>query len=376
MRLKNLKKSLLHRRDQSQKQTDTLHPQQTVDSVVEIIESDNDDSQAVTFAVKICGSIQTPELTDYAIVNIRINDVTDTEEKPFAARTALKQFRLENSNIFSFTSDLGKLPGKIVQLDDFTEIARINSDWLLLPRKGFRNIEFIISVTTNNNTHQAAFSTYTFEHYNQDFGYLDMIENAQRAKALAIMLAFAVASADGRITDAQIVMIQDWIKNNIHSVAANADRNALDKAFKRTINLIKKGKRIDAQKVAFQISEISPLALRYDIMQFCIFIAAADSVITSQKLMTLNFIAEKLGLDNAAFLDMRDKVLPPHIYKIDNAHAVLGIAQNMDFTQQKNLLNQQYKKWNARITSSNPDIRQQANNILSVIADMRSALIE
>lgn len=376
MRIKNFKKSLLHRHKQPEEQTDTLHPQQTVESVVDVIEFDNDESQTETFAVKIRGSIQTPELTDHAMVNIRINDVTDNEEKPFAARTALKQFRLENSNIFSFTSDIGKLPSKVVQLEDFTEIACINTDWPLLPRKGFRNIEFIISVMTNGNTHQAAFSTYTFEHYNQNFGYLDMIENAQRAKALAVMLAFAVASADDRITDAQIVMIEDWIKNNIPISAANANRNALDKAFKRTINLIKKGKKIDAQKVAFQISEISPLALRYDIMQFCIFIAAADSVITSQKLMMLNFISENLSLDNAAFLDMRDKVLPPHIYKIDNAHAVLGIAGNMDFDQQKSLLNQQYKKWNARVTSSNPDIREQANNILSVIADMRSALIQ
>ena len=85
----------------------------------------------------------------------------------------------------------------------------------------------------------------------------------------------------------------------------------------------------------------------------------------------LRNLASWLNADAERFRTMMHKILPVNIHDCEDAEAVLGVTANMDNEQTRQRLNTEYRKWNARVTSSDPEVQAQADHMLRFIAEAR-----
>ncbi len=338
--------------------------------------SEDGDSDFDAFDVEICGSIHAPQDVSSANLNISIVDVTEPRSQGEPVHALVKQWQMPDSSVFFYNANLGRLPHQVTTISDWTSIALLRLDWLSLPRKGKRELMFIISIFPADGGEQLAWARCYFAYHNRDFGYLDLQENDQRAKTLAVTLAFAVSAADKKLYDCEVELIKNWARENIDlSEASNKERRKLEKALNETIAFFRDGNQLNYYDICREIVEIAPLAVRYDILNLCLYVAQANSSVTQEELTVLKDLANWLEIDMDKFREMVEKVLPVDMHEALDVETILGVTSDMNKEKARQHLNKEYSKWSARVTSSDPEIQSQADQMLKLIAEARSQYV-
>jgi uncharacterized tellurite resistance protein B-like protein len=329
------------------------------------------------FILKIRGSIHSSVDIPRTTVQITVADITDGPDNPLPVHASSKQWQLPDSTKFCFVTELGTLPASVTTLENWITVAQINSNWLLLPRSGKRTLQFSTSILSFDDPLELASSDCTFIYENTSTGFIDLLENTERSKILAVTLAFALSAADGSLSESEIETIKKWAHRNINpSDSSERGKKQLARALNKTIALLRSGNTIDAQRVCIELVRIAPPAIRYDIMEFCLLVAKTGSSVSHEKLTLLKNIADWLAIDKNRFLSLTQKILTPDICEVQDTEIFLGINSNMSREEKRLLLNEQYKKWSARVTNFNPQVRQQAAYMLQFIAQTRDQLVK
>ncbi|MFB0554780.1 MAG: tellurite resistance TerB family protein [Phycisphaerae bacterium] len=338
--------------------------------------SENGDSNFDAFDVEICGSIHAPQDVSSANLNISIVDVTEPRSQGEPVHALVKQWQMPDSSVFFYNAKLGKLPHQVTTISDWTSIALLRLDWLSLPRKGKRELMFIISIFPAEGGEQLAWARCYFAYHNRDFGYLDLQENDQRAKILAVALAFTVSAADKKLYDCEVELIKNWARENIDlSEASNKERRKLEKALNETIAFFRDGNQLNSYDICREIVEIAPLAVRYDILNLCLHVVQANSSVTQEELTVLKDLANWLEIDMDKFREMVEKVLPVDMHEVLDIETILGVTSDMSKEKARRHLNKEYSKWSARVTNPDPEIQSQADQMLKLIAEARSQYV-
>lgn len=334
---------------------------------------EEDNCESDVFTVEICGSIHAPGNTDHAAVRISIMDVTDGIAEAQPVHTRLKQWQIQDSPIFVYNADLGRILEAYTTLSDWIAVAKIHADWLMFPCKGRRNLQFNASILSCDNGGELARAQCTFSYENPAFGYINSQENTQRAKTLAVALAFAVSAADNRLYDCEIELIKKWTRDNIGvSEASDSARGKLEKALNKTVEFFRNGNQLDTHKICKEIVEIAPLGERYDILDLCMHVSQANGVASMQEIALLKKFASWLEADMNRFRTMMEKTLPVSMHEVEDAEVALGVTSEMSKEETRRHLNREYRKWNARVTSCDPEIQSQADYMLKFIAEARN----
>jgi len=342
---------------------------------VRLTKQKDQDRAVDAFTVDIGGSIHTSITACRATLKVSILDVTD--ESPMAVQTQISQGTATSGPVISpffHKGDLGKLPHQVTILSDWTSVAQLRLDKLLFPRKGGRTLQFETSVLSAETGQELAVARCRFVYENPDFGYMDIQENAERTKVLAVALAFAVSAADGDLHDCEIDLIKNWARDNIldsPEEATDQDLPRLDKALNKTIAFFRAGNRLDSSGICRELLGIAPIAQRYDILELCLYVARASGTVAAEELGILKDMAGWLELDLEKFRAMMQKVLPIDMHQIKDIQTVLGITSDMDKEKVRRHLNKEYSKWNARVTNADPGIQSQADQMLKLIAEAR-----
>ncbi len=351
------------------------------------------------FAVEICGSIHNPRLQSQTdtILKISITDITDVvhqlhnknrlsprhifesevlQDKAMPVHSNIKEWQLQNSPVFCYKTDLGKLPNEVTTLSDWTVAARIRLDWLTFPPRGNRNLQFNVSVLSRNSGDELACALCTFIHENTEYGYIDLQENIQRAKILTVALAFAVSAADKKLYDCEIELIKNWVRENLDTVGSSDKvRHNFDKALKKTITFFQNGNQLNTYKICREIVEIAPVANRYDILELCLYVAQAKGFAAAEELALLKDLAKWLEADTERFNEMTERILPVNIHQVKDMEVILGVNPRMGKENTRRHLNKLFCKWNSRVTNPDPAIQNQADQMLKLIAEARSQYI-
>jgi hypothetical protein len=326
--------------------------------------------------LEICGSISAPNDMCDITLQISILDITDGIDEAKVVQSRLPQWSSQNGpdpSAFSYRAKLGKLPHSITTLSDWTVIAQIRFDWLLFPRKGKRQLQFTTSIISADNNQELGRTQSEFTCENPAFGYMDLQENIERTKILAVALAFAVSAADSKLYDCEIELIKNWARDNIlENSTSDKDERKLDKALEKTIAFFRGGNNLDTYKICDEIVVIAPVAQRYDILELCLYVAQSKGSVTSEELTLLKNMADWLEVDHERFRIMMEKVLPVEMHEVRDIETILGISSDMSRENVRKHLNKEYSKWNSRVTNSDPDIQSQADQMLKLIAEARS----
>ena len=325
------------------------------------------------FTVEICGSIHAPSDVHDAIVQILVADITDGIPKAKPVHSCVKQWQKQDSPVFCYQADLGKIPNADTIISAWMTVARLRLDWLTFPLKGKRNLRFSTSIMSRHNGQELACAACSIDYENSEFGYMDLQANIRQAKSLAVALALAVSAADGKIYDCEIELIKVWTRASMDfSNASSKARRKLERALNEAIDFSRNGNQINVCKICKEIVEIVPVAVRYDILELCLHVARAKGVVTTEEMGLLKNLARWLEVDVDRFREMMGKILPISMHEVTDLEFIFGVNPEMSKDETMQRLNGEYRKWNARVTNSDPEIRRQADNMLNVIAEARS----
>ncbi len=325
------------------------------------------------FAVEICGSIHAPDPGLRAKLMISILDITEGVKNSKPVRAKVKQWQQGESHKFSYCSDLGKFPNKITVLSEWTNVARLRLDWLIFPRRGNRVLQFDIFIFSAENNEKIASSQYIYEHENPYFGYIDLQENIERSKTLAVALAFSVSAADCNLYDSEIELIKNWARENINTYQTSDNaRQRLEKALDETVDFFRNGNVLNTYDICMEAAEIVPLTNRYDILDLCLQVAKANGTVVSQELQLIKDIVSWMEIDGEKFRIMMEKIIPVEMLDKANVETILGVTSEMTGEKARAHLNREYAKWNSRVTNTDPKIQTQADQMLKLIAEARS----
>jgi len=343
---------------------------------VKLSKQPDGDSFSDAFEVEICGSIHARQDVESATLSISIVDATNPEPNTNPVQALVKQWQKPESSEFIYNAKLGKLPHQVTTISEWTSIALLRLDWLVLPRKGKRELMFITSIFPAEGGEQLACARCYFEYHNRDFGYLDLKENIQRSKTLAVALAFAVSATDNKLYDCEIELIKNWSRENIDlSETSGKERRKLEKALKETITFFREGNKLKNYDICREIVEITPLSDREPILNLCLHVAQANGSVTLEELNLLKDFANWLEIDADKFREMVQKVFPVNMYEVKDIETILGVTSDMNKEKARRHLNKEYSKWSARVTNSDPEIQSQADQMLQLIADARSQYV-
>ena len=336
---------------------------------VRLVRDPKNELASDVFAVEICGSVNAPGDDCEAILRAAILDVTDD---PSPVHAKARQWQMRDSPAFCYSAELGKLTSRHTVLSDWAAVAQLRPEWLLFPRKGRRDLQFLASVSSRRDTQELAHAECMLSYDNSDLGYIDIEENSRRTKTLAVAVAFTVSASDGRLFNCEVDVIKSWARDNVcSSQGSDKARRMLEKALNKTLAFFRDGNQLNTYEICKEIVEIAPLADRYDILDLCLRVAQAKGSAAPEELALLNDLATWLEVDPDVFRGMAERILPVSMHQVKNTEAVLGVTSDMSKEKTRRHLNKEYSKWNARVTNSDPQIQAQADQMLSLIAEAR-----
>ena len=338
---------------------------------------EKDNCSCEFFEVEIRGTIHAPSDMYHATAQIWVSDVTEGAEKSQPVYNNSKKPQMQNSDVFCHNADLGKLPHKDTTLPDWMSVAKLQCDWMLHPHRGERNLQFTISILSGQDGQELCNAECTVTYVNPKFGYIDLQENIQRTKTLAVAIAFAVSAADNKLYNCEIELIKNWARNNIDvSQASNKAKDQIEKALKKIAQFFQSGYKVDTDEICREVVEIAPVAERYEILELCLHVAQAKGVAAKEEISMLQNLANRLEVDGDKFRTMMEKILPVTIHQVKDMEVILGVRADMGKEETCQHLNKEYRKWHTRVTNSDPQVRAQADQMLKFIAEARSTSLE
>ena len=189
-----------------------------------------------------------------------------------------------------------------------------------------------------------------------------------RIKINAVSLAFAVAAVNGKIRPRQIKFIKKWTRD---SISKGKSSRQIDRALRYAVKFWRKGYRMAVKDICEKLLRDCSLAHRHDVTELCLDVVRVKGCATAADIDILKKIAGCLNVDRARFRGMAERILPAYMHRAEDAELLVGITSDMTAEQKRLQLNQEYRKWNSRVTSSDPQIRRQADQILKFIAKTR-----
>jgi uncharacterized tellurite resistance protein B-like protein len=338
-------------------------------------QADGDTWRSV-LVVDICGTIQAPGDGHGIDVRIELSDVTDGPNQPLSILNRPKHGPLNGSSHFVHQCDMGRLCRQTTVLQDWTAVAQIAPQWFVLPRRGPRQLKYTAAVVSRETGEQLACATCLGAYENTETGYLDVEDDIQRAKTLAVGLAFSVGAANGRLLDPEVNVIGAWVKTNFGSAGTSTGASLeLDRALQKTATFFRRGGTLNVPPICREIVQIAPLVGRLDILDLCLRVAAAKGQVTAAELKLLKDLSEQFEVDRSRLRAMVEKILPVEMHQTRDAEMILGVTRVMSRDEARHQLNREYAKWSSRFISSDPAIRRQADQMIQLIADARTQYV-
>jgi uncharacterized tellurite resistance protein B-like protein len=199
--------------------------------------------------------------------------------------------------------------------------------------------------------------------------------NQQGIKRLGIMLALAVGAADDVLNEAEFAVIKKWADENIKFEGGKfsrfISRRRLKAALNEAADFFYAGNQFDIHSICKELTQTATAANKYDILELCLCVVGADGLAAERELEELQRCAWLLGAEEDKFRSMMERILPVTVHEKANEKLLLGLRPNMKTEEVRKGLNKEYRKWNARTANRNPDVQEQAEQMLRLIADTR-----
>ena len=216
-----------------------------------------------------------------------------------------------------------------------------------------------------------------FDYVFDEKGYQETVENRDESMALALKVAMAVAMADGSLNELEGQVLKTWViraiepfneqkRESLKGLYNDAMRDAYHAARDGSLSL---------SRLTERLSEIGEKKTKYEAIELCFDVMAADRVADPEEMKTIRRVAESLDLDLGEIERMRDQKivdLDPTVSTQASVEDLLGIETDWTRERIKKHLRIEFQKWNNRLnTLAEGTERDNAQRMLDLIAEAR-----
>ena len=339
------------------------------------------------YKVRMRGKISAPYAGfSYQIV-VHLLDVTDGEGKPVLC--AIDQLQEAETIAFEFLTDPLQLPYADSVMAEWLPVVTIPIDVLTMARSGRRRLEcrldiinasdppmYVVGRMLHSETGSILETASTEVDVDvSEAGYEDVRENRLVLDGLTLKLAMAVSASDGSMEPREGEIIRQWLEKQIAHLQSEDrrtdEKQRLNGQVAEAYKAASKGE-LNIRTLCDQVKSIATTGDRYDILELCLHVAAADGEADGKELKLTRDIATFLGVSLDRLRSMEEKIVPIAMHTVEqDAESLLGINTEMSPDEVRKHLNQEYKKWNSRSAHSDESIRDQAAQMLKIIAECR-----
>ena len=338
-------------------------------------------------AIEVRGLIPVVRPTNLGFVTSVVDVTNGTESHPVLSE--LEMFQEHYSPAYQHRQEAGRIEPN----QGFVSWARVGvvfPDLLYPPQGGRRKLAILVRLVDMSNMPpiELGFSVadhpgmvaarsldYIFDYSGK--GYLEAAENRDEARALAIRLGMAIAVADGSLDASEGNVIKEWITRLISPYGADKReelKGLYNDALRSAFAAAKAGE-LTLSDVTSRLNEIADEPQKYEAIELCFDVMAADGTAEESEMETIRRIAGALNLDYGEIENLRDKkLLTLNVGVGDQAslETMIGIGEGWSREEIKAHIRTEYAKWNDRLNNlPEGQERDNAQRMLDMLSEAR-----
>jgi tellurite resistance protein len=353
---------------------------------VKFVDEKMEGTEIILKKIMFRGSISAPRSMNVGL-SISAFDSTEGFENLRILISLIEQTQEPDSVCFGMLDSIGYV-NEGDTFTDWVQIGAIAPDLIQGPVSGNRSISVVVRLFNADNPPSIRggfddggdiFLTkkLEFDHFFAEKGYEEAARDREESQSLSLKIGVAVAMADGSLDDTEGEVLKNWI---IREVSAYSDEK--EQRLKKMFNdSLKEGfaqgqsGNLALSPLVERLSEIGERKTKYDAVELCFDVMAADGVADPEEMMTIRKVADALGLDMNEIERMREGVtlnLSTNLTSDQGLESLVGIEENWSDEQKKKHLRTEFQKWSNRLNSlPEGDERESAQNMLDNIATLR-----
>ena len=294
----------------------------------------------------------------------------------------------ESSRVFEHAVSIGNMQDKY--WPDWARVSALIPESLIGPHKGNRTLqlqcflwyehlkpEFERGFLPEDTTGGINVFTHEFNLNLTNPGYLEVDDERLEVQVASIKLAISIAMADGTLDKSEGTEIKNWVKGIVDSAGESQRgkiKETLNNALEEAYNEVKSSP-INIEQVCADIKDIGSAADKFDLIELCLDVMAADGEADKEELKQIEQISKLVGIDYDEISKMKDQ----RLIKLDpTSSSNSGLEEKLDIDPEwdhekinKHILSL-YGKWNGRLNSLSEGIeRENAQKMLDLIAEAR-----
>jgi len=294
----------------------------------------------------------------------------------------------ESSRVFEHAVSIGNMQDKY--WPDWARVSALIPESLIGPHKGNRTLqlqcflwyehlkpEFERGYLPEDTTGGINVFTHEFNLNLTNPGYLEVDDERLEVQVASIKLAISIAMADGTLDKSEGTEIKNWVKGIVDSAGESQRskiKETLNNALEEAYNEVKSSP-INIEQVCADIKDIGSAADKFDLIELCLDVMAADGEADKEELKQIEQISKLVGIDYDEISKMKDQ----RLIKLDpTSSSNSGLEEKLDIDPEwdnekinKHILSL-YGKWNGRLNSLSEGIeRENAQKMLDLIAEAR-----
>mgnify|MGYP006427893003 CR=1 FL=1 len=318
---------------------------------------------------------------------ISVFDKTSGEYMPVIS--AIDVFQEPDTVIFQQVSEVGAVNGD----QGFVSWARIGAivpELLQPPYSGTRRCVAVVRLIDLDDRPQITLGfenkddpgvvwtgKIDFIFHAEEAGYREAQEQQDAAKALTLKIGMAVAMSDGELHSSEGEILRNFVVKSISPFSEERQKTLKDKFNNalETAYAAASENALTLTELTNSLNEIADMATKYEAVELCFDVLAADGVADPEEFRTVRNVANALELDVKEVESIRDtKIvgLEGALSEQNTLEEMLGIDPNWDRDRINSELRKEFRKWNDRINQlpEGPE-RESAQEMLDLIARAR-----
>ena len=346
-----------------------------------------EDSEIVFKKIMFRGAIPVPRTMRVAF-SISAFDSTEGDDDLAPVISLIERAQEPQTSCFGLSDEIGKAD----QGDTFTDwvqMGAISPDFIQGPASGNRTITILLRMFnaddppsinagyTGDDGELILAKRLTFEHFFTEKGYEEATKDREEAQALSLKVGVAVAMADGSLDDAEGQVLKDWI---VREISAYSDEKSqrlktlFNDSLKEGFTLAQSGE-LALSPLVDRLAEIGEKKTKYDAIELCFDVMAADGVADTEEMAVIRRVAEALDLDMDEIEKMREGVtlnLTASLSTEAGLESLVGLEDSWSDEDKRKHLRTEFQKWSNRLNSlPEGDEREAAQAMLDSIATLR-----
>lgn len=295
-----------------------------------------------------------------------------------------------NSRVFEDVAKFEDLKEKI--FPEWCRLSVLIPDSLIGPKKGTRQLE--LRCYTWYESFKPSFKNgwlpegsdfkgginlikHEFTFFLPNSGYMEIDDERLKIQIASIKLAISIALADGSLDKKEGNEIKKWIKGIVES-SSESHKEAIKANLNDSLELaFESGKTnsINIKAICSEIKDIGSKADKYDLLELCLDVMAADGEADKNELRQISEISSLIGIDYEEVTRLKDKRLinlDPALLSSSGLEELLGIDPSWSKEEIKEHLLKEFSKYTGRLTTV-PEGRQRENaqNMIDKISEAR-----